>query len=1145
MASINSYKITDIYWNPIDFNIIGEQFKLKKMPINFDNGMSFNLFDCFENVQDLKFNNKSGMFLTDLKNNSTIIEDNNSPSYVSNLSLIESPIASNDKKIFNIVNNKLILSSFYKFSIKDKLIFSFYNGKIFIKNSDNYLLTDKGLGDNGLIFTPQINPPDNSQLFDYILGDGYISIFRNESNYSVIVALVNNTIQLQNFNTNSSTIPSNCIFFLPSFSSNSKNNTSVKDSFLVTYETNPLLSRKDLKVKTKTQNYFQNYLGIFPSEIFTIENNEAIYDLYFHPLKNYQTPEYLYNNNNLNRTYKKIYTGTNQRNGSDSICLSYTSNSIKVEFKSNASTKFYFNPIGNIQNLSDVGFIEDGATAGETPYISDRIYQRLKTNAPYLTSINIIHPETDNNYWLCSWLYKDSNGDKKWLDRYYNPAYYSVDQALSATKMVYHSKLDSNLSYCYDIPSTTKIMPNVLYEYYHVGKQDSKNFLKYFDYNYKTNKPSKILTITNWLSSPLQDDSTFKNNGLVYNNDDANFKGNYWVLDGNNYAIFPAKDILLENKNLTTSLWLNVQEWSNIQGNQIFGNYYDSGFGLLNESDIFSPIITLINNDTAQIQNLNYRFGKISKADIPNNPSSHTFDFIQRLPNYDYWVFDSENLRAIKYNVDDRVQIDKNIGYGITTISQIETDSYENLYIYDNNSKKYIKLNSNGDLLGTYNVTSNTNRIEIDLNDNVLQVYGNTSTIDNNNVLWEIIGSNLYKNKKMYATVGKSKQIICDRKNNLWITSENDLYTKINSDGTFAFTYQFSKNPISDTNCSSAPPIVTHTKKAIEEDLPFISTTDYKYVLTNDYLQILVTEETTKTIYPPSSPSSRRRSINFINSPINTDPCNKQYAQEDLLIMIDENDREAYLINQNGVPVSKLNFSGLSNINTNKFFAYGDFTGYQHTRKFKSIKKNLSWNFKIADSLGNQPQLLSLKYSVSSLPPGWHHFAFTFDSDSGLAKYYIDSVEVDSINFEPYIYELHYDYRTSLLLGATTVKNSILNNLLNSDKGYKFVGSIADLRMYNIYLNQGDIEQIYNASDFSPQSTDLIWNADIGERDYIEEIKHWFQFKMPANKSKYYNINIHNFKADDNVKKNIEQAMKNVINKISPSYTSLYKINWS
>ena len=137
MASINSYKITDIYWNPIDFNIIGEQFKLKKTPITFDNGMSFNLFDCLENIQDLKFNNKNGIFLSELKNNTSIIEDNSSPESVSNLSLIESPIASNDKRIFNIVNNELILSSLYTFSIKDKLIFSCYNNKIIIKGNNN------------------------------------------------------------------------------------------------------------------------------------------------------------------------------------------------------------------------------------------------------------------------------------------------------------------------------------------------------------------------------------------------------------------------------------------------------------------------------------------------------------------------------------------------------------------------------------------------------------------------------------------------------------------------------------------------------------------------------------------------------------------------------------------------------------------------------------------------------------------------------------------------------------------------------------------------------------------------------------------------------------------------------------------------
>ena len=149
---------------------------------------------------------------------------------------------------------------------------------------------------------------------------------------------------------------------------------------------------------------------------------------------------------------------------------------------------------------------------------------------------------------------------------------------------------------------------------------------------------------------------------------------------------------------------------------------------------------------------------------------------------------------------------------------------------------------------------------------------------------------------------------------------------------------------------------------------------------------------------------------------------------------------------------------------------------------------------------------------------------------------------VDSTTFTPNTYQLYYDYKTSLLLGSVTVKNTILNNFLNLNDGYRFIGSVAELRMYNIYLNQGDIEQLYISSDFSPTIKSLNWNMGVGVRNYIEEISSWFQFQLPASKSKYYNINIHNLDVNTDIKNNIETAIKNIINDISPAHTSLYKI---
>jgi hypothetical protein len=129
-------------------------------------------------------------------------------------------------------------------------------------------------------------------------------------------------------------------------------------------------------------------------------------------------------------------------------------------------------------------------------------------------------------------------------------------------------------------------------------------------------------------------------------------------------------------------------------------------------------------------------------------------------------------------------------------------------------------------------------------------------------------------------------------------------------------------------------------------------------------------------------------------------------------------------------------------------------------------------------------------------------------------------------------------------LGATTIKNNILNNFLNLEDGYRYIGLVGDLKMYNMTLSENDIEQVYYSSNFSPRIKTLKWHMPVGYRNYIEEITEWFQFQLPTNKSKYYNINIHNLKINDTLKQNIELAISNIIGKLSPAYTALNKINW-
>ena len=964
-------------------------------------------------------------------------------------------------------------------------------------------------------------------------------------------------------------VPNTAYLFTKSYKDVKLDYESIVDSFIVKYDPSPIIDQSELFAIKDDLEYKQNYLGILPYEHL---NENGKFNFYFHPLKNYQTAEYNYYSGQNNREYFKIYSGTNQQHGLNKIYLNYHTNKLAVNFKPDKLTDFYFSSTTQPISIHDSGLIQSGANGGNYPYSSDRLYTsklNVFQEIPELTNI-VKTTDTKNNKFLCSWLYDNKTTNTKiWYDRYFNSAYYTIDEALSASHMIYKKSLDGSDDLVYDVPSQVTLTPGVQYQYYHIGNKDSLKNLKHLNYKYDNSKGlinSNVLNITSWNSGELNDESEYKNDGLTYGNPNT-FYGDHWKLDGSNYALFQANDILLEQNKFTVSLWLNFENWKNVNAYQIFGNYYNSGFGLVNDAKTISPLITLINNASNKIYNLNFKFTQASNA----KTVAYHWDIVQRLSDMSYWLFDSKSCVGIKYNVNNSIISKDSLGqYGailfnqfLTKISQVETDSVENLYIYDKNTKIYIVINKDGELQRSSVANSNSQRIEIDLYDNVVDgnrggqtVYGNCSVIDNNNTLWQIIGSNLYKNGNVMSTVGASNQMSCDIYNNIWIISEDDAYTKFDENGNLMFRYDFSKSPlIGQTNCppAQAPEPVDVT--VLDEDLPFLSTTNKRYILTyDDFQEILVTPPLKKPKPVITDITDRTRHIDFINIPTGTidnnliSICGLSAIETDQLIMVDSNDNQAYIINQLGQLVLKINLENLiDNGDLSDFFTGGDFTGYQNCRKYKNLKNTtFSWKLQTATKNGDvitNSISHSLSADVSKLSNGWHNFVLAFDSFNGNVKYYIDSVLVNVKQFRGSDI-LYYNYRTSLLLGATTVKNTILNNFLNLGDGYRMIGSVGDLKMYNFTLNEGDVEHLYYSSPFSPKIKTLKWNMEVGYRNYVEEITEWFQFQLPTNKSKYFNVNVHNLNFSDEIKKNIELAIKGTMGKLSPAHTVLNEIKW-
>jgi hypothetical protein len=1187
--------ISKIPWRPVKFEMTGNSYECKAQDISFENGIRFIFNESLKEYKDLGFNKKTGFFLTPPTTPDRILANKTAPDFSGPLEEILSPvcyISSPYNKIISIVKgtasdtNLGMLSATNRasfndagypanFTARDCLKFTFVRDNTFVfedaerdfveieipqlaKEDDatnfipsKYVLTwnqtvqdpDKYI----VSFQPRRFPESYSQKFSYLLSKDGICLFKPNSRYRYIVQKqLNGTgFEMVKFTpTTSSILPVNSFLKFVSHEASSVDFNFIPPSHLTKYVVNKLDFQFELfPDRNYTQMpYLQNFLGIYPVENPKLYPKEAVYEVQITGLKNYQTPNYTYSFNShylenfqgLHRLYDKVFTGTNQLGGFENVYLGYTGGTTEIVFQNNQETYFNYPFSAPAMTVHDAGFIEEGAIASSHPFTSDRIYVKqtdyrtIIPEAPQPSSIS-----AHSTLWFCAWLSGSTTGEKTWVDRFYNPAYYTAEQALSSQVLVYNHKVDPDKDYVYDVPSSLVLEPGVFYKYFHVGNDTSKDFIKFIDAKQSGNINTKILEVSSWKGPSIIDESGFNHNGLLFGDPGNAFKDTHLNLDGSTHVLFPSKSLLLEKYNFTTSMWVYADNWKEIEGHQIFGNFYDSGYGLINESALTAPMLTFVESTKGIIYDLNYRFKTRSSRDNTIYrredeiiPTSIGQCIINRLSDFSTVILDVLNGILSKYDVEGRklsnFNTEKTRYYGVT---QVEVDDVGNFYLFIPRKRVVKKLDSSGYFLNNTKTNIKTQRIEIirystlrygrSSRTAIVEIYGNASCIDNNNNVWQSLGNNLYKTAfskeadklavkpQMFASVGFVQQITCDSANNLWILHDQDSISKLSPEGKFTTT-RIGK------------------RHGLQED-PCLKTTD------------------------------RFRYLNFLRTPESGSFGCEKYKFKDLAVLLDTRDAELMLFDTvNNNLLIKLDLSYMEGLETDfslpnfgdfKFYADGDFTGYQHLRKFYSQSSGLSWNIKISDADDRAPETIRLIQDKNDLTPGWHHFAITFNSQNGEAKYYVDSVLTDSTAFTQGKV-VFFDYRSSLVIGADSIKNSILNDIIDIQDAYKFVGKVANLKIYNKTLSNSDIEQIYFSSIYSDNRSPLTWNMYTGQRNYIEQIKYWYQMQLPGNKSNYFNIKIHNFKADESIKKIIERIIRKNVTTLAPAETTLYKIKW-
>ena len=398
------------------------------------------------------------------------------------------------------------------------------------------------------------------------------------------------------------------------------------DEFYAKYKKNNKINTLDTDEDSVRLGIKNNYL--VNTEYSNITGKEVEFNLL--SLKNELAPQnnnadldpYVFTDDFTFRDYNKIFSGTNQVHGLESMILTYDGFTSKVEFKPNTISYFHI-PANTFPyerlNINDSNIASKGAIAGDHPLVSDKIFKKRAGYKNY-TYFGDSTDETSGVF-LCSWLSGSSNVNTPpvWVDRYYNPQQTTFFDALCATYPVNNSytsdfnNITANLTgnpIVFDAKSNLYLEKGVYYAYHHIGGSDLQKYVGLYDSNIVQKNLVNYYVRNTQL---LTDDNKL----LEY------------AFNGEQYSqTYPLTSIAAKSNSFTLTFDLNVDNWRKDFGYQVVGNYVDSGIGIFNQTYItpylLSPqqnILYVLNHLGAEIDRIVFEadiVGLFRKEELEN-----------------------------------------------------------------------------------------------------------------------------------------------------------------------------------------------------------------------------------------------------------------------------------------------------------------------------------------------------------------------------------------------------------------------------------------------------------------------------------------------------------------------------------------------
>lgn len=619
MATTTTYHISSVAFPTAEYD--DRYTSVDQTASTLEQGFQVNSINALSGARDSKINNYSAFYMTDrnkLTNFFSVssLAESQSTSLITKLGFERPGIepskylyifktnqdATDDQKALGIktLNTTGLFDNNFFFEIEalnnnlcrikhNNGLFDFYlnyntthNSFVFYQNADYY----KGI------------TQERNDVFRYILDDdGYMQLFKFHNDVLNIVTLSGDNVVLEPLRAGSLNrglanlihidynLDQNKQFLNKSFASYNNQKT-----------TNLILNTADSNFDENGQYMFvANYNSIsadkMPINYIALDTNRSEFNFI---KRGSSMVESSVGVGQDPREYYGIYAGNDQEKGLPKLNLTYSFYDKDVFIVNGTDTHFTapssMYPYEKL-NLNDTQFAFNGAFAGPTPNLADKIFVKRQNSTQY-----------DNGRYLCTWLSGGTlNTQGIWVDRYYYPDKISKDAALSAAALYSPSFFDSvdsvslavadaviNREKFFDKKSDASIVPNASIKYQRIGNADI----------------AEIVNSSAPIVSAFDSYTTSKIVRGEVENICNEFSGKEFLFDGSSYSKFEVIEQIDTARNFTLSFDMYL-DLSNQYGFALMGNNTNKGFGIFQDQTV-TPFIHVVSENTLYIYNTDF-----------------------------------------------------------------------------------------------------------------------------------------------------------------------------------------------------------------------------------------------------------------------------------------------------------------------------------------------------------------------------------------------------------------------------------------------------------------------------------------------------------------------------------------------------------